>query len=249
MAYRGSRKHVLDWTERSTFLLELVELLKPCPIRVAEDTIFMPRGYSSPNEARLESFGPDWLPQGVAWSELQKWWLKHPAGATTPNWDIAVGCTIGGKPGLVLVEAKANWSESKIDGKDLPQSASDRSRENHEHIGRAIAEANAGWQRIDARVAITRDSHYQLANRLAFAWKLATVGVSVALVYLGFTGDRGIWDAGKPFKSTENWRRAFSEHCRNVVHLELFERQHTIGLSQVWLLVRDRPVLKSSPPK
>jgi hypothetical protein len=36
---------------------------------------------------------------------------------------------------------------------------------------------------------LTADSHYQLANRLASAYKVASAGIPVVLLYLGFTGD------------------------------------------------------------
>jgi hypothetical protein len=35
---------------------------------------------------------------------------------------------------------------------------------------------------------LSRDSHYQLTNRFAWAWKLASMGVPVVLGYLGFQG-------------------------------------------------------------
>ncbi len=44
---------------------------------------------------------------------LRKWWLVHERGANTPNWDIAAGCEIEGKTGVILVEAKANVPELK----------------------------------------------------------------------------------------------------------------------------------------
>ena len=103
--YRGSRKHVLDWTGRSPFLTELGQLLAPCPVRFSVETTFMPQGVDASAEARLDSFGPSWLPESPAWATLKDWWLCHKAGASTPNWDIAVGCRIEEHPGLVLVEA------------------------------------------------------------------------------------------------------------------------------------------------
>jgi hypothetical protein len=35
---------------------------------------------------------------------------------------------------------------------------------------------------------ISRDNRYQMSNRFAWSWKLASVGVPVVLVYLGFVG-------------------------------------------------------------
>jgi len=80
----------------------------------------MPRGYSNPREARLESFGPRLLPESPAWLALRDWRLVHKAGANTPNWDIAAGCEIEGRAGIVLVEAKANWPELGVGGSRSP---------------------------------------------------------------------------------------------------------------------------------
>ena len=43
---------------------------------------------------------------------------------------------------------------------------------------------------IDVRVCISHESHYQLANRLAFACKITSLGIPTVLVYLGFTATR-----------------------------------------------------------
>ena len=207
----------------------------------------MPRGPREPGEALLESFGPLWTPSHEAWSHLSDWWLRHKRGANTPNWDIVLGCTVDDRPGLVLVEAKANWPEMKVEGKHLREDASERSLENHIQIGRAIDEARSGWQRIDPRISISRDTHYQLANRLAYTWKLGMLGIPVVLMYLGFTGDEGIRDVGASFSDHEDWNRAFSAYVANAVPLELFDRRIELGLAPVWLVSRSRPVLEMSP--
>jgi hypothetical protein len=248
VTYRGSRKHVLDWVAQPSFTTELVELLSPVPVQISADSKYMPLGVERPLEARLETFGPAWMPT-LPWPDLRDWWLKHKRGANTPNWDMAVGCTIEGRPGLVLVEAKANWRELGRGGKVPGRKPSDKSKENHDHIGRAIDEACAGWKQIDPRVFICRDSHYQLANRLAFTWKLATLGVPVVLVYLGFIGDEGIRaDAGAPFLDDREWQRAFSEYTSGVIPLELFKKRIDLGAAPVWLLSRSRPILEQSVP-
>lgn len=246
MMYRGSRKHVLDWTGKPSFLHDLAELLEPVSIQVRADTRFMPQGYDSTDEARLETFGPKCI-ESDAWEKLQVWWLKHTKGANTPNWDIAVYCTIEDRPGFILVEAKANSKELKKDGKPLYEPASQNSRENHEQIARAIEEACIGWQRFRHPVSITGDSHYQLANRLAFTWKLAMLGFPVVLVYLGFTGDEGIRGVGIPFSDGHDWKRAFASHLKGIFPIELFERRLDLGLTPVWLLSRSRPVTAMSP--
>lgn len=247
--YRGSRKHVLDWTGSPSFLTDLAALVSPAPAVFPDDSIVMPRGAAQPREARLETFGPEWTPESPAWPLLRSWWLRHEAGANTPNWDIVASCVIEGRPGLVLVEAKANWPELGIGGKLLSDKASGRSKENHAHIGAAIKEADTGWKLLGPDVSISSTSHYQLANRLAFTWKLATLGIPVVLVYLGFTGDHGIQDAGAPFADHADWQNAFAQYANGTVPKSLFDRRLNVGLSPVWLLSRSLPVTEISPPR
>jgi hypothetical protein len=244
--YRGSRKHVLDWTGRASFLTELEQFLAPSPVRFPAETAVMPQGIDAPAEARLEKFGPSWLSGNSAWPAIEDWWLSHKAGANAPNWDIAVGCEIEDRPGLLLVEAKANWSELCTGGKALAADASAKSRANHDRIGWAIEEACAGWRLLDEGVSMTRDSHYQLANRLSFTWKLASLGFSVVLVYLGFTGDEGICDAGKPFVDDADWQTAFCEYASDTVPIDLFDRRLEVESTPLWLMSRSRPVIEAS---
>jgi hypothetical protein len=197
-------------------------------------------------EARLDTFGPSVLPESDVWTTLRSWWLVHERGANTPNWDIAVGCEVDDRPGFVLVEAKANVQELSLGGKSLDAGASGRSAENHNQIGRAITEACVELQRISARTAISRDSHYQLSNRVAFSWKLASLGIPTVLVYLGFIGDEGIVDAGVPFTDSAHWKTAFAEYAHAVVPEALFERRIECGAAPTWFLVRSRQVLDVS---
>ena len=146
--YRGSRKHVLDWTDEPTFIVELINVVLPVHASVTATSCWMPRGNRFSDEALLEEFGPSFLPNHKAWPTLRKWWLVHERGANTPNWDIAVGCTIEERPGLILVEAKAHKRELKEEGKTLDASASQNSRENHEQIASAIREACNGLRSL-----------------------------------------------------------------------------------------------------
>jgi len=246
--FRGSRKHVLDWTARPEFCDELLRLVAPVDVRISARSVWMPRGYGSPDEAKLGTFGPGFLPENTVWATLRKWWLVH-EGGNTPNWDIAMGCEVEGRPGLILVEAKANVPELAVAGKPVDSTGSARSVENHRRIGLAIDEACVELQRISASTAISRDSHYQLSNRVAFAWKLASLGIPTILVYLGFLGDEGIRDAGAPFSDSAHWEAAFAQYAHSMVPKDLFERRIDCGAAPAWLQVRSRHVIEVSPTR
>jgi hypothetical protein len=245
--YRGSRKHVLDWTNRQNFPAELREMVAPVDCKLTQSSKWMPQGVDHPTEARLETFGPQVLSSGV-WQELRRWWLVHDRGANTPNWDLACGCEIEGKPGLILVEAKANVSELGVGGKPLAEGASANSADNHRKIEEALADACAGLARAGVATTISAKSHYQLSNRLAFTWKLADLGIPTVLVYLGFLGDEGVRDVSEPFRDPEHWRTVFETHAKDLVPRAAFEQRLDCGRAPAWFLVRSRAVIEPSPP-
>lgn len=190
----------------------------------AGDT-WRPRSRQDPAEARLEKFGPWALPDAIDWRGVRTWWLAHSRGANTPNWDVAASCSVGGRPGIILMEAKANRRELNPGGKSWfagrsadaawaqTERPSLRSRENHARIGAAISEARDALRPRFPELAISRDTHYQLSNRVAFAWRLASLGLPTVLVYLGFTGDEGIRDVGEPFADAGAWADVFAEYA------------------------------------
>ena len=116
--------------------------------------------------------------------ELVTWWLEVAGSRSwTPQWDLAGTCNIEGRDGLILVEAKAHSNELSAAGKRKPRT--DNGRKNHDRIGSAIAQANAGAAAGGAWT-LSRDECYQLSNRFAWSWKLVSLGVPAILIYLGF---------------------------------------------------------------
>jgi hypothetical protein len=247
--HRGSRKHILDWIAQPRFLPELLAFAEPVACRVTASSQWLPLSAEQPGEARLETFGPRVMPDHPAWPALERWWLASPAGANTPNWDLALSCDIEGRAGLLLVEAKANVPELSSAGKSIAPNASADSRANHERIGAAIGEARGALGHVAPRIAIDRDRHYQLSNRIAFAWKLASFGIPTVLLYLGFMGDEGIRDAGEPFADDAHWQDVFSRHLGTVHAKELLGGPVDAGGAAFWLLSRTRPVMEASPPR
>lgn len=69
----------------------------------------MPDGLLRPDEAKLGKTLGFLSPEMRG--QLTRWWLKVSRRANTPNWDIVSTCTIEGRPGLVLIEAKAHDME------------------------------------------------------------------------------------------------------------------------------------------
>lgn len=159
-------------------------------------------------------------------NELKEWWLAHSKNARVPNWDIASEAIIGGQKGLLLVEAKAHAKELKTDGKSFDKDATDGSKDNHDKIGDAIKEANDYLNNETGyKWNLSRDSHYQLSNRFAWSWKLASMGVPVVLVYLGFLNA----DIGEPFNSYKDWEKCVLTHSKGIVPGEVWEQEIKIN--------------------
>jgi hypothetical protein len=246
ISYRGSRKHVLDWIEQPGFPEDLLDLVQPVRCIRTLDTIWEPLGTRDPREPRLETFGPKAFPGHPAWGRLNAWWLKHARG-NTPNWDIAMRAEVEGRPGLILVEAKANVPELNVVGKSLGADASEKSQDNHEQIRRAIDEARIALSPSLPGISISTEKHYQLSNRIAFAWRLASLGIPTVLLYLGFTADTGIWEVGAPFVDAAHWRKVFQEHLAGVCATSILDERVRVGPADFWVLARSRPVLQVSP--
>jgi len=144
------------------------------------------------------------------------WWLAAVGRANTPNWDIASTCSVSGQRGLLLVEAKAHNEELNKEsiGKTVPMKQSRNGEANHERIGDAIGLACAGLEAATSlRWFISRDTHYQMSNRFAWAWKVASLGLPVVLVYLGFLrAEEMRGGVRRPFADHAEWRSLVETH-------------------------------------
>jgi hypothetical protein len=208
----------------------LGELIHPYGVVDASRHIWMPKGFAQPQEAKIGET------DGFLSAEHQEgatsWWLVHRERANTPNWDIACTATIDGREGLILVEAKAHCSELHVEGKPPGNADNDR------RIRDAIREADMGLNAILPGWHLTADSHYQLCNRFAWSWKIATLGIPVILVYLGFLNANEMADIGQPFRSTDEWVNAVRDHARSVVPENAWERSLDIDGTPARALIR-----------
>ena len=217
---RGSkpRCHLFTHGAAEEVASRLRKLAEPFSTISASDS-WMPQGFVNLEEAQLHK-APRLLNSDIC-KQLHNWWLA-PASerAMTPNFDIASTCTIDGKPGLLLVEAKAHDEElnKEAEGRRLtPDSSNDR-KASHEKIGKAIASACSGLEKATGLIwQISRDSHYQMSNRFAWAWKLTELGVPVVLVYLGFLRAEEMKDRGKPFADHDEWDLVVRSHSKSLI--------------------------------
>lgn len=250
---RGSRPRCILLVDGSweTVATRLTELVGVPNVTVTSNDFWMPRGKptvkpdngwdkSPAAEARLNHSNGFVSPD--IQRALRDWWLEVARGANTPNWDVASTCVVENKPGLLLIEAKAHANELSANGKSMP--STQNGWKNHERIGSAIDEANTEFQHITGgHWSLSIDNHYQLANRFAWSWKLASLGIPIVLVYLGFLNANDMAKNGPLFRSEEDWTRALMSHARSVVDESCWGRRHEINGTSMWTLIRaiDQP--------
>jgi len=193
-----------------------------------------PRGREDYKETTLVDEA-DFLPPGVS-QTLTGWWLEVVRRARLPNWDIASSCLIEGKRGLLLVEAKAHDKELSPAGKKPSKTANGKL--NNTKIGTAIELANTGLNGVLKGWALTRDSDYQLCNRFAWTWKLASLGVPVVLIYLGFLNAREMLDQGEPFTNHGAWEACLRSHAKNRVPDAAWGKRFQINGVPAWFLIK-----------
>jgi hypothetical protein len=231
-ARRGSkpRCHLLTHGSAEDVAERLTMLVKPWG-RVDPNDQWMPKGFNDLKEAQLGKATR--LLNDECCAALRSWWLAVPGPrANTPNWDIASTCSIDGRKGLLLIEAKAHDEELRFEeaGKSLKPSARENSRRNHEQIGACIQAASLNLTRgTGLPWALSPDRRYQMANRFAWAWKLTDLGIPVILEYLGFLEADKMKDRGKPFVSDADWRQLVMTHSEPLFAATVWDRKWRIN--------------------
>jgi hypothetical protein len=243
---RGSkpRCHLLTHGDAPDVAERLSALLPPDG-HVGGEHVWLPRGFDDLDEAKLGE-SPDFL-NGQQRETVTSWWLKVRQNANTPNWDIASTCSVEDRPGLLLVEAKAHSSELSAVGKTKPQTPN--GEENHSQIGRAIEEANDALNRLRNGWALSRDSHYQMSNRFAWGWKLASMKVPVVLVYLGFLQAAEMSDCGKPFNAAEDWSCVVRGHGNGIVPESVWDNRLDVEGTPLYVFIRSMHLDLPEPGK
>ncbi|MXW49275.1 MAG: hypothetical protein F4X81_12240 [Gammaproteobacteria bacterium] len=229
---RGSRPRCVLLTEGdpATVSVRLTDLIGRPDVVISPDDVWQPNGKASVREAQLDKAleGGRTLLDERTRQELRDWWLAtNTSRARTPNWDIASTCTISGKRGMLLVEAKAHEGELSSDDRCGATGA------NRVRIERALAEATTDLRRATGETwQLSPNHHYQLSNRFAWSWKLASLGVPVVLLYLGFLNAREMPEPR--LYSEPGWRTVLADHCRGVVDETCWES--TLDVHGVQLL-------------
>lgn len=241
---RGSAKHVLDLLEREDYVQVMNGLLADGGASITQEDARRPLGWDDATEWDIrrfcDKFCHDWFAQDL----LSTWWPGRPA--KPPMWDMISTCRVGERQGILLMEAKAHEGECSYAGKELEPSASRESKKNHQQIIACMNEAQDGLNHAcDGVFRLGTESHYQLTNRIAHLWKLASCGIPAVLLYLGFTGDT--YFKRDYLTDADHWQRVMGAYMRGVIPLGFPGRvvQLSSGGS-VQMLIRSLPVVEVS---
>jgi hypothetical protein len=216
--HRGSRPHILHLLASPDAADQLDTLLAPAAYHVMRPVECRPMGPDSAEEYTLRAFWRDHCTGWVAPDALDDWWVAD--HYKNPTWDLMAVCERESHRGLLLVEAKAHESELDWNGKRalVAETDSPQAWVNDGSIRAAIGEAQGWFAQVAGPTTLTADTHYQLANRLASAYKVASVGVPVVLLYLGFTGDTYFRDS---IRDADHWQQLMRGYLHGVVPPDL----------------------------
>ncbi len=256
LGWKGSKMRCLLLTSmgkaslRETLMQVINQTKEYDNIKIPDVFEFYPKGVVNPNEVELDK---QEIPIGGSreyCNKLYRWWLGDTKKQErTPVWDVVITAEIDQIPGLILIEAKAHEEElnNEKKGKDKP-SASKNSEENHARIQSAIIEARDGLNEASQsdKIKIDRDTCYQISNRLAFAWRLARLGIPVVLIYLGFEHTMEMIDGRKNrlIENYEQWEGTVNEHSK-LVGFDLWEIPITVEVESSENTVNIYPIIRS----
>ena len=167
---------------------------------------WMPQGFVRTEEAQFGRV--DSLLDPAIGDSLINWWLAVPKVGRVPHWDIASTCTIEGRLGLLLVEAKAHDQEliKEEAGKKQEKIQSADNLRNRAQIDSCMYHANISLSaETKSPWSLSIEHYYQMSNRFAWGWKLTELGIPVILVYLGFLKTEEMCDQGVPFAEHISW--------------------------------------------
>ncbi len=213
---RGSYRHMLDFVSASNFREIMSRLLDGTGAVLGTEDNRHPCGRSKKKdwtECELEDY-LKWHPIPGYIGLDRRWWIAFKG--TRPTWDLICHLNFDGKPGLLLVEAKAHVGEmGEKNSKSAVDEKNDRSVANDLSIRLRLAETNLGLNALGlGSFHLSADHDYQLSNRIAYLHKLANDGVPTVLMYLGWIGSPD-WTTD-PFTTESTWDEAVKGHFERV---------------------------------
>ncbi len=100
---------------------------------------------------------------------------------------------------------------------------------------------------LGARSRAWRINQRTRMGRVAFAWawKLASLGVPVVLVYLGFLNAGEMKDRGEPLSDARHWQNIVQNHSESVVPVSVWVEPVLINCTPLHALIRSTEIALS----
>jgi hypothetical protein len=228
---RGSKGELLHFISDENYLDNLINLVNLENFSLTEYEDSYPNQTDFREVELLELLEDDRADQLIDW-----WFYKYRDNSTTPYWDLVSTCKINGKKGFLLVEAKAHLNE-------LSQTPCIATSRNKHHIEAALNVIN---ESLGTSLSIS--TSYQLSNRIAYAWWLASQGYPTILMYIGFI-DCEHWRAKDGFKKEEDWIKAFDSYAGLINSVNLFKKENWIKTRKSNFICINRSIKSVMLPK
>lgn len=171
-------------------------------------------------ESPIEKLKENWLETYLASHKIINnehpfccWWVEHKE--KRPTWDYICQATMGGKEGLILLEAKAHRNETSRSKKQEPKKKEKTTDDSFEIMkNNHIRIENNITSQLN-ELGGEYSGYYQISNRIAYANKVRkTLELPVLLVFLGFIN----MDSHFPdrFMTKPKWEDKIEEALRSL---------------------------------
>ena len=192
-----SRNLLLNFVSSENYLSQINSILKIANASVSENESRMPNPPFTYDEADNNKIA-DMLSMYLGSDPQSNWWRNVLKKYSSQSWDFTSTCTIDGKKGILLVEAKAKRGEIKVSNK-----------------GKAIedfSELNKEFKEFEPLMKLDSNKCPQLTKHIAHSYSLAKQDLPVILLYLCFRFKNG----KMAFKRHFDWKRYLINTARFI---------------------------------
>ena len=220
--YHLSRKLLLKFLSDPGYLESMNSLLSQVNASVSADEVRLPDPPNNTTEGDFTSL-PEFVSPFLSNDKNSSWWKNALKNYSTYCWDFVSTCTINGRKGLLLVEAKAKRGEL-ISTPNLK--ALDPNLEDNYRL------ASSDLRKIAPRIKLSSVTCRQMSNHIYRSWFLARSGIPVILLYVGFYFGKG----NRVFNSDLDWKNYFFHAARKIGANKLVNKDVYCGDSYFKLL-------------
>ena len=223
---RLPRCALLTHGDRGRVAERLTALIAPGGLVTAGEA-WLPAGFDGPRAVMLVD-GDDRLLARTHQEALVAWWQAVHGGqrGEFPTWDLVWTARAGGTRALVLGVATAHEGELR------ERTGAERAEAGPDGRWRALADVSEALEAITPGWALTR-APPPFADQLAWAWKIASLGVPVVVACVGFLHATEVVGRDHWFLEANGWDRALRASLDGAVPAAAWGPRLPVG--DAWL--------------